>query len=338
MGFVKQKQKGIEKEKTIAQKQQYLLKTVLLEVAVVDIVGLYFLLNYCAYSAAHPRYAFNDILNGTLSVMLKNPFYFLPINYSVNSALGIIILIDLFIFLYYTYAKIRVHNNINTLKGRTEWADNQEITKKYAEFDGKDFKNAYNNCILSENIYESLDAKKHFHALNTLLIGTTGSGKTRYILKPNMLQMNANYVVTDPKGGTVTEIGESLRRHGYVIKILDIATFTNCDTYNPLCYCDRESDVKKIVEAFIKNTDKSGGKSSSKDPFWDDSMNAYLCSIISLLTLIPEGCDKPYAQMPEIMGDLLYAPTFANVTELTRMANKKWVPGLWIISRKHRIL
>lgn len=330
MGFVKQKQKGIEKEKTIAQKQQYLLKTVLLEVAVVDIVGLYFLLNYCAYSAAHPRYAFNDTLNGTLSVMLKNPFYFLPINYSVNSALGIIILIDLFIFLYYTYAKIRVHNNINTLKGRTEWADNQEITKKYAEFDGKDFKNAYNNCILSENIYESLDAKKHFHALNTLLIGTTGSGKTRYILKPNMLQMNANYVVTDPKGGTVIEIGESLRRHGYVIKILDIATFTNCDTYNPLCYCDRESDVKKIVEAFIKNTDKSGGKSSGKDPFWDDSMNAYLCSIISLLTLIPEGCDKPYAQMPEIMGDLLYAPTFANVTELTRMANKKWTPGCGI--------
>lgn len=330
MGFVKQKQKGIEKEKTIAQKQQYLLKTVLLEVAVVDIVGLYFLLNYCAYSAAHPRYAFNDTLNGTLLVMLKNPFYFLPINYSVNSALGIIILIDLFIFLYYTYAKIRVHNNINTLKGRTEWADNQEITKKYAEFDGKDFKNAYNNCILSENIYESLDAKKHFHALNTLLIGTTGSGKTRYILKPNMLQMNANYVVTDPKGGTVTEIGESLRRHGYVIKILDIATFTNCDTYNPLCYCDRESDVKKIVEAFIKNTDKSGGKSSGKDPFWDDSMNAYLCSIISLLTLIPEGCDKPYAQMPEIMGDLLYAPTFANVTELTRMANKKWTPGCGI--------
>ena len=330
MGFVKQKQKGIEKEKTIAQKQQYLLKTVLLEVAVVDIVGLYFLLNYCAYSAAHPRYAFNDTLNGTLSVMLKNPFYFLPINYSVNSALGIIILIDLFIFLYYTYAKIRVHNNVNTLKGRTEWADNQEITKKYAEFDGKDFKNAYNNCILSENIYESLDAKKHFHALNTLLIGTTGSGKTRYILKPNMLQMNANYVVTDPKGGTVTEIGESLRRHGYVIKILDIATFTNCDTYNPLCYCDRESDVKKIVEAFIKNTDKSGGKSSGKDPFWDDSMNAFLCSMISLLTLIPEGCDKPYTQMPEIMGDMLYAPTFANVTELTRMANKKWTPGCGI--------
>jgi len=330
MGFVKQKQKGIEKEKTIAQKQQYLLKTVLLEVAVVDIVGLYFLLNYCAYSAAHPRYAFNDTLNGTLSVMLKNPFYFLPINYSVNSALGIIILIDLFIFLYYTYAKIRVHNNVNTLKGRTEWADNQKITKKYAEFDGKDFKNAYNNCILSENIYESLDAKKHFHALNTLLIGTTGSGKTRYILKPNMLQMNANYVVTDPKGGTVTEIGESLRRHGYVIKILDIATFTNCDTYNPLCYCDRESDVKKIVEAFIKNTDKSGGKSSGKDPFWDDSMNAFLCSMISLLTLIPEGCDKPYTQMPEIMGDMLYAPTFANVTELTRMANKKWTPGCGI--------
>lgn len=252
MGFVKQKQKGIEKEKTIAQKQQYLLKTVLLEVAVVDIVGLYFLLNYCAYSAAHPRYAFNDTLNGTLLVMLKNPFYFLPINYSVNSALGIIILIDLFIFLYYTYAKIRVHNNVNTLKGRTEWADNQEITKKYAEFDGKDFKNAYNNCILSENIYESLDAKKHFHALNTLLIGTTGSGKTRYILKPNMLQMNANYVVTDPKGGTVTEIGESLRRHGYVIKILDIGyTLGGADTIRKAMSKKHEEEIEAERDNFI---------------------------------------------------------------------------------------
>ena len=65
-------------------------------------------------------------------------------------------------------------------------------------------------------------------------------------------------------------------------------------------------------------------------------MNAFLCSMISLLTLIPEGCDKPYTQMPEIMGDMLYAPTFANVTELTRMANKSGHQGCGIPKKVHR--
>ncbi len=332
MALIKKKEsKGIMKEMSINQREKYTLKSTLIELAVMDIICLYFFLMYCAYQAKHPRLDFTEVLNGTLAMIPKNPFYFLPINYNVALAFGVVILIDLFIYLQYTYAKLKIHNDTNTMKGRTQWAENENINNKYAEFDGKDYRNAFNNCILSENVYESLDAKKHFHALNTLILGTTGSGKTRYVLKPNMLQMNANYVITDPKGGTVTEIGESLRRHGYSIKILDIATFTNCDTYNPLCYCDRESDVKKIVEAFIKNTDKSGGKGGGgKDPFWDDSMNAFLCSLVSLLTLIPTGCDKPYAQMPEIMGEVLYAPTFANITELTRMANKKWTPGCGI--------
>lgn len=332
MAFTKKKEsKGITKEMSIEQREKHTLKSTLVELVGVDIVTLYFFLMYCAYQAKNPRLDFTEVLNGTLSTMVKNPFYFLPIKYNVGLAFSAVILIDLFIYLHYTYAKLKIHNDTNTMKGRTQWAENEDITNKYAEFDGKDYRNAFNNCILSENVYESLDAKKHFHALNTLILGTTGSGKTRYVLKPNMLQMNANYVITDPKGGTVTEIGESLRRHGYSIKILDIATFTNCDTYNPLCYCDRESDVKKIVEAFIKNTDKTGGKGGGgKDPFWDDSMNAFLCSLVSLLTLIPDGCDKPYAQMPEIMGEVLYAPTFANITELTRMANKKWSPGCGI--------
>ena len=330
----KEKQKGIRKEATIKQKEQNVKISAIGEAVIVTIIGLYFMLSYCAYSSVHPRLNITENISGMISAISKNPFYFFPVNYNIGAAIGVVLLIDLFIFLQYTYSVMRVHQDINTLKGRTEWADTNDITSRYAEYDGKDYRHAFNNAILSQNVYESLDAKKHFHALNTLILGTTGSGKTRFVLKPNMLQMNANYVITDPKGGTVTEIGECLRRHGYKIKVLDIATMDNCDTYNPLAYCDREADVKKIVEAFIKNTDKTGGKGGgNKDPFWDDSMTAFLCCMVSLLTMIPEGCDKPYGQMPEIMGDTIYNATFASITELTRMANKKWTKSCGVSLR-----
>mgnify|MGYP000027241633 CR=1 FL=1 len=325
---------GIEKEQTIKQKEKNVTQITIIEMIVVTILCLYVMLTYCAYQSEHPRYTSIEVLKNIGPVISKNPFYLFPINYNIGIALGFTVIVDMFIFLQYTYNKMRVHQDVSTIKGRTEWANTEEITNKYAEFDGNDYRNSFYNTILSENVYESLDAKKHFHALNTLILGTTGSGKTRYVLKPNMLQMNANYVITDPKGGTVTEIGEGLRRHGYNIKVLDIATMTNCDTYNPLVYCDREADVKKIVEAFIKNTDKSGGKGGgNKDPFWDDSMNAFLCCMVSLLTLIPEGCSKPYAQMEEVMGGTIRNATFASITELTRMANKKWTPNCGIALR-----
>lgn len=325
---------GINKEQTIKQKEKNLFNSMIIELIGVSVIAFYILCSYSAYQALNPRMDMAQCFSGLPTALASNPFLMFSTKYSPGLAFGITLIIDMFIFMTYSYNKLRVHQDINTIKGRTQWADPQEITNKYAEFDGNDFRKSYYNCILSQNVYESLEAKKHFHALNTLILGTTGSGKTRYVLKPNMLQMNANYVITDPKGGTVTEIGECLRRHGYQIKVLDIATMENCDTYNPLVYCDREADVKKIVEAFIKNTDKSGGKGGgSKDPFWDDSMNAFLCCMVSLLTMIPEGCDKPYAQMPEIMGGTIFNATFANITELTRMANKKWNPNCGIALR-----
>lgn len=332
MGFTgkkKQKKKmpesGINKELSIKQKEKNLFNTMIIELIGVSIIVFYVFCSYSAYQALHPRLDMEECFSALPTALSANPFLMFSTKYSPGLAFSVALITDMFIFIAYTYNKMRIHNDINTLKGRTQWADPQEITNKYAEFDGNNYRNAYYNCILSQNVYESLEAKKHFHALNTLILGTTGSGKTRYVLKPNMLQMNANYVITDPKGGTVTEIGECLRRHGYQIKVLDIATMENCDTYNPLVYCDRESDVKKIVEAFIKNTDKSGGKGGGgKDPFWDDSMNAFLCCMVSLLTMIPEGCDRPYGQMHDIMGDTIYEANFASITELTRMANKKW--------------
>lgn len=320
----KNKNKAPVKELTIKQKQHNLLVNTVIECIFMSILSFYITINYCAYKSEHIRDEFGDLIAGTLSEIAKNPLYFIPINYDIGLAIAIPTLIVLFMFVSYTYNRLRVHQNTETLKGRTEWIDSNEIIDKYAETDNKgNFKEKDINYLYGNDVGASLYGKK---PTNTLILGTTGSGKSYGHVKPNLLQMNSCFVTTDPSGDLTKEVGECLRRFGYRIRIFDINDMKNCDTYNPLKYCKTEADVKVIVDAFIESTDKTGGKGGSQDPFWDDSMNAFLCAMISLLSIVPEGCKVPYAQMPEIMGEILYSPCFSNLTELTRLANRKY-PG-----------
>lgn len=332
-----------KKEKTIKEKEKDLFRSTISSGIFVSLFLTYVLLTYEKYSqskmAVHKD--MSEVISGAMSMVTKNPLYCFPVNYSVNLTFTVVLLVDLFMFVGYMYNKNRVHHDINTLKGSSTWANIEEITRKYAEFEdavkskfqkfidkltGKkdnSYKTAYNNAICSEHFYTSMNTRKHFHALNVLIIGATGSGKSRYYLKPNMLQMNTSYVVTDPKGEILEALGETLRRFGYNVRVFDIMKLSNCNTYNPLKYCRQESDIKKIAQAFIKNTDPSGGKGGgNKDPFWDDSMNAFMCACIGFLVTCPEGSDVPYAQISDITSGLVYEPCFANLCEFTRMANK----------------
>lgn len=277
---------------------------------------------------------FSEITTEMKTRISEDPFFVFPIDYNIGLGLTLFMLAILFVTVEYTYLMLKV-NSGNKTKGKTFWADPFEITSRYAEgvkekflgiFNSVRYDTAYNNQINSQNVYQSLDTRVHFHALNTFIIGTTGSGKTRYVIKPNILQLNSSFVCCDPKGSTASAEGEMLRRFGYNVKIFDIFTKSNCNTYNPLKYVHREDDVRKLAVTFAKTTDPSGGKASGKDPFWDDSMTMLMCGDISLLCLIPEGETVPYAQNPKIMGDMILSPCLANVAELTRIANKKWTP------------
>lgn len=321
-----------KQEKTIEEKQKLLRSDTIVMAVIMAIIITYFTLNICAYQSDYPRAGIGEAVSGVFAEITKNPMYFFPITYNINLVIAADALILLYLFMSYTYNKLRVHHDVNTLKGSSKWADLHELVSRFADFEGKDYKKAYNNAILSENMLMSINQGKHFHALNTLILGATGSGKSRYYLKPNLLQMNCSYVVTDPSGGILLENGETLRRFGYNVKVFDLVQMGNCDSYNPLKYCHKESDIKKIVQAFIKNTDSSGGKGGgNKDPFWDDAMNAFMCACIGLLTTCPEGSDVPYGKIPEITGmtdsdgmALVFSPVFGTLCELTRMANKKW--------------
>jgi len=302
---------------TISTKEKQVKKTMIVIGAVLSVICAYVTLTINAYIAEHPSADIFKAFKRLFSCIQKDPLYFVGgLNADGLTACGVVIfLVVAFVFIYYTIERLRVHHDTDTLKGSAQWADIDEMVSRYAEFEGDDYKSAHYNAICSENFFMSLSMKKHYHALNTLILGTTGSGKSRYYLKPNLLQMNASYVITDPSGGILKSNGEMLRRFGYNVRVFDLVSMSNCNSYNPMKYCYRESDVKKLVQAFMKNTAPPGENKGSQDPFWDNAMNAFLCACISLLV--------NYGNNPEIMGGNIYEACFANLTELTRMANRK---------------
>ena len=115
---------------------------------------------------------------------------------------------------------------------------------------------------------------------NVLVIGGSGSGKTRFWLKPNLLQMHSSYVVTDPKGDIVVSCGNALLKHGYQIRIFNSINFRKSMRYNPFAYIHSEKDILKLVTALIANT-KGDGKSG--DEFWTKAETLLYCALIGYI-------------------------------------------------------
>jgi type IV secretion system protein VirD4 len=150
-----------------------------------------------------------------------------------------------------------------------------------------DKESVFNNILFSRNTKIMLDdSKAKFDKRrnkNVVVIGGSGSGKTRFVVKPNLLQMNASFVVTDPKGTIVNEVGMALKNIGkYKIKILNTVNFAKSMRYNPLAYVKDEKDILKLVETIIANT---SGDTGAKEDFWVKAekllYQAYLSLIIS---------------------------------------------------------
>ena len=160
--------------------------------------------------------------------------------------------------------------------GSAKWGTAMELNKKY-----KDMKNPQNNAILTQNIQIGLDGRKHRRNLNMLVVGGSGSGKTRFFVKPNIMQCNCSYIVADPKGEMLRATGGMLEKNGYVVKVLNLVDMSRSDGYNPLAYIHTDTDALKLVTNLIKNTTpKTAGNT---DPFWDKSETALLQAFILYL-------------------------------------------------------
>ena len=115
---------------------------------------------------------------------------------------------------------------------------------------------------------------------NVLIVGGSGSGKTRFWLKPNLLQMHSSYVITDPKGSIVSECGNALLENNYNIKIFNTINFKKSMHYNPMAYIHSEKDILKLVTTLIANT-KGDGKAG--DEFWTKAETLLYCALIGYI-------------------------------------------------------
>jgi type IV secretion system protein VirD4 len=178
--------------------------------------------------------------------------------------------------------------------GSARWGDAYAVNKKYRDVKPQ------RNKILTQNVRIGLDGRRHRRNLNVMVVGGSGSGKTRFFAKPNVMQANTSFVVLDPKGEILRDTGNLLKAKGYEIKVLDLINMHLSHCYNPFTYLDDDKDVLKLVTNLIRNTTPKG--SNTNDPFWERSETALLeALILYLLSEAPED-EQNFSMVMEMIA------------------------------------
>lgn len=177
--------------------------------------------------------------------------------------------------------------------GSARWGDARQLDRKYRD------KDKHRNAILTMHLRMSLNSRQHLRNLLQIVVGGSGAGKTRYIVKPNIYQAYASYIATDPKGELARASIPLLLREGYVIKVFDLVDPERSDCYNPFHYIRNDADVLKLIANFIRNTTPKNAHSN--DPFWEKSETALDSAL--MLYLLHEA--PPQDQTMEMMLTML---------------------------------
>ena len=161
-----------------------------------------------------------------------------------------------------------------------------------------------NNVILTQTEFLTMNSRpkqpKYARNKNILVIGGSGSGKTRFFVKPNLMQMHSSYVVTDPKGTVLVECGKLLQRGGYRIKVLNAINFKKSMRYNPFAYIRSEKDILKLVNTLIANT-KGDGEKAGED-FWVKSERLFYCALIGYIWYEAPEEEKNFTTLLEMIN------------------------------------
>ena len=207
-----------------------------------------------------------------LGKILDRPFSISLCSNSIKTVFFFLLIYFLGIGIYFSTRK---NYRRNEEYGSAKWGDAKSICKKYEE------KHSNNNKILTQNFCIGLDGRKHRRNLNVLICGGSGAGKTRFYAKPNVMQCNCSYVILDPKGEIVRDVGGLLEKKGYEVKVLDLINMEKSHCYNPFVYLKSDNDVQRLVTNLFRSTTPKG--SQSNDPFWDTAASMLLLSLVFYL-------------------------------------------------------
>ncbi len=163
-------------------------------------------------------------------------------------------------------------------------------------------KNKYNNMIFTQTEQISLNTRQTMRSNNFIVIGGTGTGKTRFVIKPNIMQMHCSYVVTDPKSSVLDDVGNMLLANGYDIRTFNTVDFSKSMHYNPFGFIKTEADIKIFVDMFMANTRGKGEKSS--DPFWDNAERLVYMALISFIVSFLPKEEQSFAMLNRMINNM----------------------------------
>ena len=201
---------------------------------------------------------------GSFSQVAQYPFDIAWTPHTLKFLLGALALYVCGVTLYYS---TRQNRRPGEEHGSAAWGDVRALDKKY-----RDRKRPDRNVILTEHLQMGLDGRKHRRNLLQIVVGGSGAGKTRFLVKPNVMLANASYICTDPKGEIVRAVGPLLLKRGYILRVFDLVDLARSDCYNPFRYIRRDADVFRLIDNLIQNTTSKNAQQS--DPFWQKSETA----------------------------------------------------------------
>ena len=209
-----------------------------------------------------------DILTH-LTEALKHPF---QIRWTEHSFASILVCSGLYVMGICLYQSEQGRTRDGAEHGSAAWASPKQVNAMFAQKQNK---------ILTRQVRLGLDTHKHRRSLNVLVIGGSGAAKTRSYVKPNILEANTNYVITDPKSEVLLATGGWLESQGYDMRVLNLVNLEQSDGYNPFRYLRDEKDALRLVNNLIQATTPKGSHES--DPFWTKAETALLQAIILML-------------------------------------------------------
>lgn len=240
--------------------------------------------------AIHPDMKLSEMI-GALKVTLSTPFAIVWTQRTMKCIL-------LFLLSYGAAIGVYASNRRNYRRreeyGSAVWGDVNQIVKRYQspKYD--------KNLLLTKRFRMGLDGYMHKRNLNVLVVGGSGAGKTRGYAKPNIMQANCSYIVTDPKGEILRSTGHLLKTKGYDVRVFDLITPEASMCYNPFRYISDDKDVLKLISNLIKNTTPKGSHES--DPFWTKAETALLQALMLYLIQEAPEDEQNFAMILEMIA------------------------------------
>ena len=230
-----------------------------------------------------------EILPKLLTVF-NNPF---QIELCEDSLKTVLVLLLCYGFGIGIYFSTRRNYRRREEHGSAKWGDAKAVNKKYYQAPKSE------NKLMTQNVSIGINAKKHRRNLNTLVCGGSGAGKTRFYCKPNLMQANTSFVILDPKGEIVRDVGKLLETKGYEIKVLDLISMEKSHCYNPFVYLQNDNDIQRLVTNLFKSTTPKG--SQSNDPFWDTAASMLLLALVFYLHYEAPPDEQNFAMVMEML-------------------------------------